>query len=96
MYGTQTTQLYIDEFPLAEVKPLEGNSIELSPEQNERILRFEEEMSFSLEMRNCDFKKIFKMCFGREPYCNPGRCRKCSLVEDCIKAKISWNFNKRY
>lgn len=95
MYGTRSAQIFIDEFPLATVEPLEGGCIEPLSEIGERTLRIGGEMSFTAKTSRSDIENLFKLCFGKEPYRNLGKCRKCALANDCVKAKINQNFNKR-
>lgn len=57
-----------------------------------------EEMSFTVDLPHNTVRTMRKAlrldCFGILPYRKDG-CGRCDMVNDCIKAKIASNFNRR-
>lgn len=83
---------------MSEISSLEVNQTAI-PEGAEYIRPpSEEEMSFTMDLPPDTADKMRKAlrldCFGILPYRKDG-CNHCDMVNDCIKAKISNNFNRR-
>lgn len=53
------------------------------------------EIPLEVKMKKSAINKLFRPCFGREPYGNLEKCAKCILKKDCVKAKIENNFNMK-
>lgn len=82
----------------AEPPSIEFNST-IEPDGAERIRPpSEEEMTLTVDFTPRAAKALSHAfhveCFGRLPYRKDG-CNHCNMVNDCIKAKIANNFNRR-
>ena len=96
MYGTKSGTLYIDGIPLGDMKQLEEISApDIDAEYDGLSLEKSCEIDFKVTMKQSAINKIFRPCFGIEPYRNLDKCGKCNLKNDCVKAKIENNFNMK-
>lgn len=94
MYGTKSGTLYIDDIPLGDMKQLEEISApDIDAEYDGLSLAKSYEIDFKVTMKQSAINKIFRPCFGIEPYRNIDKCGKCNLKNVCVKAKIENNFN---
>lgn len=94
MYGTKSGTLYIDDIPLGDMKQLEEISApDIDAEYDGLSLAKSYEIDFKVTMKQSAINKIFRPCFGIEPYRNIDKCGKRNLKNDCVKAKIENNFN---
>lgn len=97
-YGTNQPILFIDEIPIGDMKQLEeisGNIEEEFDMPEIESLRKGFEGTFEVRAKQSTINKIFRPCFGREPYVSLEKCSKCMLKKDCVTAKIENNFNRR-
>lgn len=96
MYGTKSGTLYIDDIPLGDMKQLEEISApDIDAEYDGLSLEKSCEIDFKVTMKQSAINKIFRPCFGIEPYRNLDKCGKCNLKNDRVKAKIENNFNMK-
>lgn len=96
MYGTKSGTLYIDDIPLGDMKQLEEISApDIDAEYDGLSLEKSYEIDFKVTMKQSAINKIFRPCFGIEPYRNLDKCGKCNLKNDCVKTKIENNFNMK-
>lgn len=96
MYGTKCGTLYIDDIPLGDMKQLEEISApDIDAEYDGLSLEKSYEIDFKVTMKQSAINKIFRPCFGIEPYRNLDKCGKCNLKNDCVKTKIENNFNMK-
>ena len=96
MYGTKSGTLYIDDIPLGDMKQLEEISApDIDAEYDGLSLEKSYEIDFKVTMKQSAINKIFRPCFGIEPYRNLDKCGKCNLKNDCVKAKKKKNFNMK-
>lgn len=95
-YGIKMGTMYIDDIPLCSVKQLEEVSApNIDTEFDGLSLAKSYEIEFKVNMKQSTVNKIFRPCFGAEPYRNLNKCANCNLKNDCVKAKIENNFNMR-
>lgn len=91
LYATKNGASYI---PLGDMKQLEEISTpDIDAEYDGLSLAKSYEIDFKVTMKQSAINKIFRPCFGIEPYRNIDKCGKCNLKNDCVKAKIENNFN---
>lgn len=91
LYATKNGASYI---PLGDMKQLEEISApDIDAEYDGLSLAKSYEIDFKVTMKQSVINKIFRPCFGIEPYRNIDKCGKCNLKNDCVKAKIENNFN---
>lgn len=91
MLYAKNGDLYIS---LGDMKQLEEISApDIDAEYDGLSLAKSYEIDFKVTMKQSAINKIFRPCFGIEPYRNLDRCGKCNLKNDCVKAKIENNFN---
>lgn len=85
-----------DPIPLAEIKEISEPTLDEEFDMPD-IARLKDgcEVSFEVKMKKTAINKLFRPCFGREPYGNLEKCAKCILKKDCVVAKIENNFNMR-
>lgn len=81
-----------DPIPLAEIKEISEPTLDEEYDMPD-IVHLKE--GFEVKMKKSAINKLFRPCFGREPYRNLEKCAKCILKEDCVVAKIENNFNMR-
>lgn len=82
--------------PLGDMKQLEEISApDIDAEYDGLSLGKSYEIDFKVTMKQATINKIFRPCFGVEPYRNLDKCGKCNLKNDCVKAKIENNFNMK-
>lgn len=93
MYGMRAGQLFIDEFPLMRIKSFESADTDITADFPK--VQVAVEMSFSIQIKENRIRELFKLCFGKEPYFNIGKCSKCTLKKECVIAKINSNFNDK-
>lgn len=100
-YGTRQQLFIMDErlgdpIQLAEIEEIPGPTPD--EEYDMPIISHwgeEVEIPFEVKMKKSAINKLFRPCFGREPYRNLEKCAKCILKKDCVVAKIENNFNMR-
>ena len=91
LYATKNGASYI---PLGDMKQLEEiSATDIDAEYDGLSLGKSYEIDFKVTMKQSAINKIFRPCFGIEPYRNLDKCGKCNLKKDCVKAKIENNFN---
>lgn len=83
-----------DPIPLAEIKEISETTLDEEYDMPDIAhLKEEFEVPFEVKMKQSAINKIFRPCFGIEPYRNLDKCGKCKLKNDCVKTKIENNFN---
>ena len=93
LYATKNGASYI---PLGDMKQLEEISApDIDTEYDGLSLAKSYEIDFKVTMKQSAINKIFRPCFGTEPYRNLDKCGKCNLKNDCVKTKIENNFNMK-
>ena len=85
-----------DPIPLAEIKEISEPTLDEEYDMPD-IVHLKEgfEVPFEVKMKKSAINKLFRPCFGREPYRNLEKCASSILKEDCVVAKIENNFNMR-
>lgn len=80
MCETKSGTLYIDDIPLGDMKQLEEISApDIDAEYDGLSMGKSYEIEFKVTMKQSAINKIFRPCFGIEPYRNLDKCGKCNL-----------------